>query len=96
MFGRRCKSVRRRRADDGGGPRIGLLSKVPSHFAKVCGRWEWFVGLVKDAEISIDVSCVRLFDGFGELCLVPLRIFGGVNVKVPSLGEVLKPCRVHG
>ena len=51
--------------------------------------------MFKDAGISINVSFVRLFDGFGELFLVPLRIFGGVNVKVPSLGEVLKPCRVH-
>ena len=51
--------------------------------------------MFKDAEISIDVSFVRLFDGFGELFLVPLRVFGGVNVKAPSLGVVLKPCGVR-
>ena len=52
--------------------------------------------MFKDAEISIDVSFVRLFDGFGELFMVPLRVFGGVNVKAPSLGVVLQRFGVRG
>ena len=46
--------------------------------------------MFNDAGIPIDVCFVRLFEGIGDLCLVPLRVFGGVNVKAPSLGEVLE------
>jgi hypothetical protein len=35
------------------------------------------------------VGLVRLFDGFDEGALVPLFKLGGVNVEVPTLGEVL-------
>ena len=45
--------------------------------------------MVEDAEVLRDVGLVRLFDGFDEGALVPLFKLGGVNVEVPTLGEVL-------
>ena len=48
------------------------------------------VGVSKDAGISVDVSFLRVFEGYCELGPVPLRIFGCVNEKVPSFGVVLQ------
>ena len=45
--------------------------------------------MVENAEVTRDVSLVRLFDGFDESVLMPLCILGGVNVDEPTLGEVL-------
>jgi hypothetical protein len=45
--------------------------------------------MVENAEVTRDVSLVRLFHGFGESVSMPLCILGGVNVDVPTLGEVL-------
>ena len=89
MFGRRCKGVHWGRADDSGGPRIRALSKELSHFEKVSGWCAWFIAMVENAEVTRDVSLVRLFHGFDENVLMPLCIRGGVNVDVPTLGEVL-------
>ena len=89
MFGRRCYGVLRDRADDGGCPRSRIRSKEFGHFEKVSGWCAWFIARVENAQITRDVSLVRLFDGFGESVLVPLCILGGVNVDVPTLGEVL-------
>ena len=89
MFGRRCYGVLRDRADDGGCPRFRIRSKEFGHFEKVSGWCAWFIARVENAQITRDVSPVRLFHGFDESVLMPLCILGGVNVDVPYLGEVL-------
>ena len=89
MFVQRCNGVLRDRADDGGNPRSRYRSEEFGHFEKVSGWCAWFIAMVENAEITRDVSLVRLFHGFDESVLMPLCILGGVNVDVPYLGEVL-------
>ena len=53
------------------------------------GWCAWFIARVENAQITRDVSPVRLSHGFDGSVLMPLCILGGVNVDVPYLGEVL-------
>ena len=74
MFGWWCVCDSREVADGGWGSRLGFVSEELSDFSEVRIRWKWLVCVLKDAGISVDVSFLRMFEGFCELGQVPLRV----------------------